>query len=94
MVKDFEKAQKYHEAARDLSSEAGDRKPKFTDKEKINLEIYAERQTEPQNRERLMELARGSEDRSQERELAAVSRGVKKEERGTFVSPRIPILTL
>ena len=71
LVKDFEKAQEYHEAARELSIEARDRKPKFTDKEMINLEIYAERQTDPQNRERLMELARGNDARSQEREVAA-----------------------
>jgi hypothetical protein len=71
LVKDFEKAQHYHEAASELSREAKEQKPKFTDKEKINLEIYAERQIDPQNRERLMELARGSDSRSQEREVAA-----------------------
>jgi len=70
LVKDFEKAQHYHEAASELSREAKDQKPKFTDKEKINLEIYAERQTDPQNRERLMELARGSDSRAQERDVA------------------------
>ncbi len=71
LVKDFERAQEYHEAARELSLEAGDREPKFNDKEKINLEIYAERQTDPQNRERFLDLARGSENRAQEREVAA-----------------------
>lgn len=71
LVRDFEKAQHYHEAASELSQEAREQKPKFTDKEKINLEIYAERQIDPQNRERLMELARGSDSRSQEREVAA-----------------------
>lgn len=71
LVKDFEKAQHYHEATSELSREVKEQKPKFTDKEKINLEIYAERQTDPQNRERLLELARGGESRAQEREVAA-----------------------
>lgn len=70
LVKDFERAQSYHEAARELSREAREQKPKFTDKEKINLEIYAERQMDPQNRERFMELARGSQSRAQERDVA------------------------
>jgi hypothetical protein len=66
---DFAKAQDYHEAARELASEAKDREPKFTDKEKINLEIYAERQNDAAERERCLELARG-EIHSQEREIS------------------------
>jgi hypothetical protein len=65
---DFAKAQDYHEAARELASEAKDCDPKFTDKEKINLEIYAERQNDPRRREQF--LATRSEDRSQEREIS------------------------
>jgi hypothetical protein len=71
LVNEFEKAGDYHAAAREMASEAKDREPKFTDKEKINLEIYAERQTDPQNRERFLDLSRGSESRAQEREVAA-----------------------
>jgi hypothetical protein len=74
LVNEFEKAGDYHAAAREMASEAKGREPSFTDREKINLEIYAERQTDPQNRERFLELARGSDSRSQEREVAA-SRG-------------------
>jgi hypothetical protein len=60
LIKEFEKAQPYHEATSGLSWEPREQKPKFTGKEKINLEIYAERQMDPQNREPLMALARGS----------------------------------
>ncbi len=74
LVNEFEKTGKYHDATRGMASEAKGHEPKFTDKEKINLEIYAERQTDPQNRDRLLELARGGESRAQEREVAA-SRG-------------------
>jgi hypothetical protein len=49
---------------------AQDREPKSTDKEKINLEIYAERQNDLAERERYMELARG-ETLSQEHEVAS-----------------------
>lgn len=70
LVSDFEKAQDYCAAARELASEARNAEPKFTDKEKINLEIYAERQTDPPNRDRCLELARGSDSRGQEREVA------------------------
>ena len=70
LVGDFEKAQDYHDAARELASEAKDRDPQFTDKEKINLEIYAERQNDEATRDRYLELARG-ESQSQEREVSA-----------------------
>ena len=66
---DLERAEQYHQAARELASEAKDRNPQFTDKEKINLEIYAERQNDESEREKYLELARGSE-RSQDRELS------------------------
>jgi hypothetical protein len=69
LVNDSQKAQDYHEAARELASETKERKPKFTDKEKINLEIYAERQNDAAERERYLELARG-DSHSQEREVA------------------------
>ncbi len=66
---DFAKALEYHETALELASEAKDRSPQFNDKEKINLEIYAERQNDEAVRERYLELARG-EDHSQEREIS------------------------
>jgi len=69
LASDLNKAQEYHEAARELASEATDRNPQFTDKEKINLEIYAERQNDEAERSRYLELARG-EDHSQNREVA------------------------
>jgi hypothetical protein len=56
---DFGKAQDYHNTARELASEAKERDPKFTDKEKISLEIYAERQNDAAERERYLEMARG-----------------------------------
>jgi hypothetical protein len=59
LISDFEGAQQYHEAARELASEAKDRNPQFSDKEKINLEIYAERQNDEAERSRYLELARG-----------------------------------
>jgi hypothetical protein len=43
LVKDFDKAMDYHEVVRELASEAQGREPNFTDKEEINLEIYAGR---------------------------------------------------
>ena len=70
LVNDVEKASDYHEAALELASEAKDREPKFTDKEKINLEIYAERQNDAAERERYLELAR-SESKNQEHDIAA-----------------------
>ena len=73
LVNDFDKASNYHAAAREFASEAKNREPQFTDKEKINLEIYAERQNEATERDRYLELAR-SESHSHERE-ASSSRG-------------------
>ncbi len=70
LVNDFEKASDYHEAARELASEAKEREPHFTDKEKINLEIYAERQNDAVDRETYLELATG-ESRAQDREVSA-----------------------
>ena len=69
LVSDLERAEQYHQAARELASEAKDRNPQFTDKEKINLEIYAERQNDESERERYLDLARGSE-QSQDREMS------------------------
>ncbi len=70
---DFAKAQDYHETARELASQAKERDPKFTEKEKINLEIYAERQNDAAERERYLELAR-RETHSQDRELSVSRR--------------------
>ncbi|HEX6649879.1 MAG TPA: relaxase MobL [Pyrinomonadaceae bacterium] len=69
LVSDLERADQYHQAARELASEAKERNPQFTDKEKINLEIYAERQNDESEREKYLELARGSA-QSQDRELS------------------------
>ncbi len=70
LVRDFEKASDYHGAARELADEAQRGRPNFTDKEKINLEIYAERQNDEAERERYLELARG-ESQSQERQVSS-----------------------
>jgi hypothetical protein len=70
LVNDFEKASDYHKEARELASEATGHDPKFTDKEKINLEIYAGRQNDAAERERYLELARG-ESHTQDREVAS-----------------------
>jgi len=64
----LKETQQYHEAARELASEAKDRNPQFSDKEKINLEIYAERQNDEAERSRYLELARG-ETHSNEHDL-------------------------
>jgi hypothetical protein len=74
LVAEFEKASEYHDAARELSSAVSSRNPKFTDKEKINLEIYAERQTDPQERERFLGLAREGGGSVHEREGSAAAR--------------------
>ncbi|HEY6182291.1 MAG TPA: hypothetical protein VIW67_08595, partial [Terriglobales bacterium] len=55
----FEKAANYHAGAVELSSAARGAEPHFTDKEKMNLEIYAERQNDPRGREEYLDLARG-----------------------------------
>jgi len=73
LLTEFEKASEYHNATRELASSASSRNPKFTDKEKINLEIYGERQTDPQERERFLGLARDN-GHAQEREVFSRSR--------------------
>src|SRR5262249_14235791 len=70
LVNDLDKASNYHAAAREFASEAKNRDPQFTDKEKINLEIYAEHQDDVQIRQQYLAMAR-SDDRSQEREKSA-----------------------
>jgi hypothetical protein len=69
LVSDFEKARDYYATARELASEAHGSEPQFTDKEKINLEIYAERQTDEMTRQQYLELSR-SDGQAQEREAA------------------------
>ena len=71
---DFKRAQEYHEAARELASEAKERDPKFTDKEKINLEIYAERQNDTSERERYLDLAHGDVHRQEREASTSLSR--------------------
>jgi hypothetical protein len=70
LVSDFDKASDYHAAARELASEAKIREPQFTDKEKINLEIYAERLNDEAERSRCLELSRGQA-HSQDREVSS-----------------------
>lgn len=67
---DFAKAQDYHDAARELASETQEHEPKFTDKERINLEIYAARQNDAAERDKYLALARG-ENRAPERDVVA-----------------------
>jgi hypothetical protein len=74
LVNDLEKASDYHEAAQRLAADAQGHDPKFTDKEKINLEIYAERQNDASEREKYLDLARGQNSRTTERDVS-VSRG-------------------
>jgi hypothetical protein len=74
LVAEFEKANEYHDVTRELASAITDRNPKFTDKEKINLEIYAERQSDPQERERFLDLARDRGDNAHQREVFSRSR--------------------
>ncbi len=70
LVSDFEKAKDYYATARELASGAHGSEPQFTDKEKINLEIYAERQNDEVTRQEYLALAR-SDSQSQERDVAA-----------------------
>jgi hypothetical protein len=70
LVSDFEKAKDYYATARELASEAHGSEPQFRDKERINLEIYAERQNDAAIRESHLELARGGS-YAQDREVAA-----------------------
>jgi hypothetical protein len=70
LVADYEKSRAYLEAAREITgnlrAEAREQgvdhthlMPAFTPKERINLEIYAERQTDPSQRTHYLGLARG-----------------------------------
>ena len=70
LVAENEKSRAYLEAAREIAgnlrAEAREQRidstrltPEFTPKERINLEIYAERQTDPAERERYLSMARG-----------------------------------
>jgi hypothetical protein len=72
VVIDFEKARNYHNTAGELASAAHGSEPEFSDKEKINREIYAERTNDKTEQERCLALAR-SESSSTERE-ASVSK--------------------
>jgi len=72
LVDDHDKARLYHETARELALETDEREPKFTDKEKIDLEIYAERLNNDAERERYLELARGENHHSQDLEVSMV----------------------
>jgi hypothetical protein len=69
LIKDRESAKQYHLVAHELASEAKNRNPQFNDKEKMNLEIYAERQNDEWERERYLSLAR-DQGSSQDREIS------------------------
>jgi hypothetical protein len=62
------KARAYREATRELALDAQGHDPQFNDKEKINLEIYAERQNDEIIRDQFLELARA--DAVSDREVA------------------------
>jgi len=62
LVSDFEKAKDYYATARELASEAHGNEPQFTDKEKINLEIYAERVNNDLDRDQYLALARSDQE--------------------------------
>jgi hypothetical protein len=62
LVQDFEKARDYHQTASELARSAADHEPSFTDKERINLEIYAEKQVDDSLRDQYLQLARGDDD--------------------------------
>jgi hypothetical protein len=66
LVKDFDKAMNYHAAARELASQEQGQEPRFTDKEKINLEIYAERQNDDQLRAQYLGMVRAENDSRRE----------------------------
>jgi hypothetical protein len=68
LVSDFEKAKDHYATARELASEAQGHDPRFTDKEKINLEIYAERQNDEVTRAQYLKLAKTEP--SQDREIS------------------------
>jgi len=71
LVSDFEKAKDYYATARELASEAHGSEPQFTDKEKINLEIYAELQNDEMSRHQLLSFARGDDgDHARELDVA------------------------
>lgn len=70
LVSDFKKTRDYHQTASELASESRKKEARFTDKEKINLEIYAEHQNDEAERERYLELAR-NESHSQEHDVSA-----------------------
>lgn len=68
LVSDFQKSRDYYQAAREITAEVRNEihsqeglekilQPVFTAKERINLEIYAERQTDALERERYLNLA-------------------------------------
>ncbi len=73
LVTDFEKAKDYYATARELASETHNSEPQFTDKERINLEIYAEGQNNDAERDKYLGLARGN-DYAQDRAIAVRDR--------------------
>lgn len=73
LVSDFEKAKDYYATARELASETHKSEPQFTDKERINLEIYAEGQNNDAERDKYLGLARGN-DYAQDRAIAVRDR--------------------
>ena len=56
------------ELIREMATEARGHEPNFTDKERMNLEIYAERQSDETIRDQFLILARG--DAMSDREVA------------------------
>src|SRR5205807_8813148 len=62
LASDFEEARDYYATARELASGAHGSEPQFTDKERINLEIYAERVNNDLERDQYLALARSDQE--------------------------------
>lgn len=74
LVCDFEKAKDYCATAHELASGAQGSEPQFTDKERINIEIYAEHHHDESIRQQLFGLARGSDATDERDHLISQSR--------------------
>jgi len=68
LVSDLDRARSYYQTTHDLAAPVQGHDPEFTDKEKINLEIYAERQNDEMVRDQFLQLARA--DTSSDRQVA------------------------
>src|SRR5262249_36941566 len=72
LIADFEKAKDYHATARALASGARGSEPEFTDRERINLEIYGERQNDEATRQYYLQVGQPSD--TKEKDISETSR--------------------